>query len=112
MEELRCVEKDRERILDWLSKRNKKILFRPTVLAKELETPVETVIKILLALVDEGKVTVRWEVTCGQCFHTVRTIDGKYQEEELRRSLEDEECELCGSAVLEDFFMNPVFGLR
>ncbi|MCL6477848.1 MAG: hypothetical protein K6T65_05480 [Peptococcaceae bacterium] len=66
--------------------------FRPTAVRKATGVPLEEVGRALFDMVEEGSLGVEWELTCPECFRTVKVF---YQDP--RSNLPDTaECTVCG----------------
>ncbi len=79
--------------------------FYPSAIAKMTGLPLADSFERLLKLVEDGRVNLELEVTCPNCFHTVRTV-----REKKDLSTDELECERCGEvfAVSEEYLI-PVF---
>lgn len=49
--------------------------FYPTAVAKATDLPLDEVFSHLLSLVDNGTLSMKWQVICPRCFTTLETYD-------------------------------------
>lgn len=104
---------NKERVLSWLSSKNPRIRFRPSALMNDLDIPKWEIKEILLDLVKEGRLFVEWEIECGVCLHAIdmiKTTGESPSVERIYQVLWDVQCDRCGSEVLDDYDISPIFG--
>lgn len=61
----------------WVEGRARSLIksFYPTIVARDIELPLELVFERLMELSDDKKLLLKWEARCPECHYTINTFD-------------------------------------